>query len=181
MKSPRSRPDWGARPHKILFLRHDRIGDMIVSTPAIRIIAESHPGFELHVLASPANAQVLENAKHVAKVIRFDRRKPSEFFPTLRLLRRERYDVVIDCMVTAPSVTTLLLMLATDAPYRVGIAGRGNDEAINVAVPGVGGEQPMPIEIGALVRAFGVDPSTVDWRPEIEMNPELLESAASKW
>jgi heptosyltransferase-1 len=181
MKSPRSRPDWTAGPHKILFLRHDRIGDMIVSTPAIRIIAESHPGFELHVLASPANAQVLENARHVARVIRFDRRKPAEFLSTLRALRRERYDVVIDCMVTAPSVTTLLLMLATNAPYRIGIAGRGNDDAINVPVPAAGGEQPMPIEIGALVRAFGIDPSTIDWRPEIEMGPDALERAAAKW
>src|SRR4051812_47228917 len=39
----------------------------------------------------------------------------------------------------------------------------------------------MPIEIGALVRAFGIDPATVDWRPEIEMNPDLLEDAAAKW
>src|SRR3954471_17792236 len=178
MKSPRSRPDWGARPHKILFLRHDRIGDMIVSTPAIRIIAESHPGFELHVLASPANAQVLENATHVAKVIRFDRRKPADFFPTLRLLRRERYDAVIDCMVTAPSVTTLLLMLATDAPYRVGISGRGNDDAINIPVPRAGGEQLMAIEIGALSAAFGVDPWARDWRPELVASPQAREEAA---
>jgi ADP-heptose:LPS heptosyltransferase len=84
-------------------------------------------------------------------------------------------------MVTAPSVTTLLLMLATNAAYRIGIAGRGNDDAINVAVPAAGGEQPMAIEIGALVRAFGVDPATVDWRPEIAMDPVVLENAAAQW
>ena len=32
MRSPKARPDWGSRPHKLLFLRHDRLGDMIVST-----------------------------------------------------------------------------------------------------------------------------------------------------
>jgi hypothetical protein len=38
-------------------------------------------------------------------------------------------------MVTAPSVTTLLLILASGARYRVGIAGRGNDAAFNIAIP----------------------------------------------
>ena len=98
-----------------------------------------------------------------------------------RRLRAERYDAVIDCMVTAPSVTTLLLMLATGAPYRVGISGRGNDDAINVPVRRAGGEQLMAIEIGALSVAFGVDPSTKDWRPELVVPPRLRDEAASLW
>src|SRR5258708_36026635 len=81
-------------------------------------------------------------------------------------------------MVTAPSVTTLLLMLATDAPYRVGIAGRENDVAINVSVDPPTGEQLMAIRLGALSGAFGVDPLTRDWRPELVVSPTLLEAAA---
>lgn len=34
-----------------------------------------------------------------------------------------RYDAVIDCMVTAPSPTTLLLMLASGAKHRIGVDG----------------------------------------------------------
>ncbi|MEO5568994.1 MAG: glycosyltransferase family 9 protein, partial [Gemmatimonadaceae bacterium] len=90
-------------------------------------------------------------------------------------------DAVIDCMVTAPSVTTLLLMLATNAPFRVGIGGRGNDDAINVSVPPAGGTQYMSIELGALSAAFGVDPKSVDWRPELYVTPAQLETAAQRW
>ena len=32
------RPDWAARPHRVLFLRHDRAGDMILSTGVMRAI-----------------------------------------------------------------------------------------------------------------------------------------------
>ncbi|HET9423947.1 MAG TPA: glycosyltransferase family 9 protein [Gemmatimonadaceae bacterium] len=181
MRSPGARPDWDARPYKLLFLRHDRLGDMIVSTPVMRVIAESHPGFELDVLASPANAAAIEGAPYVRRVIVFDKRDIGSYLRTVATLRAERYDVVIDCMVTAPSVTTLLLMLASNAPYRVGIAGRGNDAAINVAVPPAGGIQYMPIELGALSAAFGVDPSTVDWRPELHVSPAQLETAAARW
>src|SRR3954469_16630165 len=181
MRSPTAQPDWASRPHKLLFLRHDRLGDMIVSTHVMRVIAESHPGMTLDVLASPANAAGIEGAPYVRKVIRFDRRDPGNYLKTAAALRAERYDVVIDCMVTAPSVTTLLLMLASNAPYRVGISGRGNDAAINVAVPPAGGTQYMPIELGALAAAFGVDPKSVDWRPELYVPPAKLDEAAARW
>ena len=181
MRAPRARPDWGSRPHKLLFLRHDRLGDMIVSTHVMRVIAESYPGMTLDVLASPANAAGIEGAPYVRKVIRFDRRDPGSYLRTAAALRAERYDAVIDCMVTAPSVTTLLLMLASNAPYRVGISGRGNDAAINVAVPPAGGMQYMPVELGALAAAFGVDPKSVDWRPELYVPPQKLEEAAIRW
>ena len=181
MRSPRAQPNWASRPHKLLFLRHDRLGDMIVSTHVMRVIAESHPGMTLDVLASPANAAGIEGAPYVRKVIRFDRRDPGSYLRTASALRAEHYDAVIDCMVTAPSVTTLLLMLASNAPYRVGISGRGNDAAINVAVPPAGGIQYMPIELGALAAAFGVDPKSVDWRPELYVPPQKLEEAATRW
>lgn len=174
-------PAWSARPHRLLFLRHDRIGDMILSTAVMRAIAESHPGIELDVLASPSNAPALDGAAYVRKVIVFDKRDPRSYLAATRQLRAERYDAVIDCMVTAPSVTTLLLMVATDAPYRVGIGGRGNDDAINVIVPPAGGVQHMTIELGALSAAFGIDPSTRDWWPELVVSPELRESAAARW
>ena len=181
MQSPKAKPDWGSRPHKLLFLRHDRLGDMIVSTHVMRVIAESHPGLTLDVLASPANAAGIEGAPYVRKVIVFDKRNVRSYARAAAALRAERYDAVIDCMVTAPSVTTLLLMLASGAPYRVGIAGRGNDAAINVAVPAAGGIQYMPIELGALSAAFGVDPRSVDWRPELYLTPQQLDSAAARW
>lgn len=181
MRSPKARPDWAGRPHKLLFLRHDRLGDMILSTHVMRVIAESHPGITLDVLASPANAAGIEGAPYVRKVIRFDRRDPGSYLRSAAELRAERYDAVIDCMVTAPSVTTLLLMLASNAPYRVGISGRGNDAAINVSVPAAGGTRYMAIELGALAAAFGVDPELVDWRPEIYVAPAKLEEAGGRW
>lgn len=181
MRSPKARPDWGARPHKLLFLRHDRLGDMIVSTAVMRVIAESHPGLTLDVLASPANAAGIAGAPYVRKVMMFDKRDVRNYVRAAAGLRAEQYDAVIDCMVTAPSVTTLLLMLASNAPYRVGIGGRGNDDAINVSVPPAGGTQYMPIELGALSAAFGVDPKSVDWRPELYVTPAQLETASERW
>lgn len=130
-----AKPAWGTRPYHVLFLRHDRAGDMILSTGVMRTIAESHSGITLDVLASPANVAILDASEFVHDVIVFDKRRLARYWPTMRELRRRNYDVVIDCMVTAPSLTTLLLVWASGATYRAGIAGRGNDAAFNITVP----------------------------------------------
>src|SRR5690348_5081211 len=80
--SSESRPDWSERPHRVLFLRHDRAGDMILSTGVMRAIARSHPTITMDVLASPANAAILEAAEYVGEVIVFDKKKVASYAPT---------------------------------------------------------------------------------------------------
>jgi ADP-heptose:LPS heptosyltransferase len=175
-------PNWAARPHRILFLRHDRAGDMIVSTGVMRAIADSHPTIILDVLASPANAAILDAAPYVHEVIVFDRKKLSRYIPTCLRLRRARYDAVIDCMVTAPSVTTLLLILASGARFRVGIAGRGNDAAFNITVPPDDRANAHMVHLlSALAAPFGVERDEVQLRPSLDLTDAERARAESAW
>jgi ADP-heptose:LPS heptosyltransferase len=177
-----ARPDWPSRPFRVLFLRHDRAGDMIVSTGVMRAIARSHPTITLDVLASPANASIIELADYVDRVIVFDKKRLGDYLPTALRLRRARYDVVVDCMVTAPSVTTLLLILASGAEYRVGISGRGNDSAFNVAVPPE--TQPgahMVDLLAALAPAFDANLSHVDRQPALAISGDERTCAERSW
>src|SRR4051794_31886066 len=168
----REHPDWSGKPTRVLFLRHDRVGDMIVSTGIIRAIARSHEMLTLDVLASPLNAPILTGASDVHDVVVFDKRTLASYARTVRRLRAVRYDAVIDCMVTAPSVTTLLLILASGARHRIGIAGRGNDSAFNILVQGeTNPDAHMIDKIAALARPF---------RPDLtrdERHPVLTPSA----
>lgn len=175
-------PDWSARPHKVLFLRHDRAGDMILSTGVMRTIAQSHPTIALDVLASPANAAILGAADFVHEVIVFDKKRLTSYWRTVRRLRRARYDAVIDCMVTAPSLTTLLLIFASGARHRIGIAGRGNDAAFTVTVPPeTRRDAHMVDHLAALVAAFGADPRTADVHPVLALTPAERSRAAKLW
>ena len=104
-RSGGERPDWGARPYRVLFLRHDRAGDMVLSTGVMRAIARSHPTITMDVLASPANAAVIEGADYVHDVIVFDKRATASYPATLARLRRARYDVVFvqpSCVLARP-------------------------------------------------------------------------------
>ncbi|MFN2563605.1 MAG: glycosyltransferase family 9 protein [Gemmatimonadaceae bacterium] len=175
------RPDWGARPHRVLFLRHDRIGDMILSTGLVRVIATSHRTITLDVLASPLNAPVLREDPSVGSVVVFDRKKPFSYVDTLRRLRTARYDAVIDCMPTAPSLTTLLLMLASGARHRIGVAGRGNDAAFTLLVRPTPGATHIVDQLAALAAAFDVDPGSADFRPRLYLTDGERSQASATW
>ena len=179
--APPEKPDWDARPHRVLYLRHDKIGDMILSTSLIDAIARSHPTITLDVLASPANAPVLAGNPNVSSVIIWDKTRPLGYARLLRQLRRARYDAVIDCMILAPSTTTLLLMLASGARHRIGIGGRINDYALTIRIPPAKSAVHHIEHSAVLVTAFGVDPRTIDWRPVIHFSEEELASAQAVW
>jgi heptosyltransferase-2 len=176
------RPVWGSRPFRVLFLRHDRAGDMIVSTGVMRAIARSYPTITMDVLASPANASILDANDYVADVIVFDKKRLSRYVPTALRLRRARYDAVIDCMVTAPSVTTLLLIFASGASHRIGIAGRGNDAAFNVLVPvAAPPDGHMVDRIADLAQAFDVALDAAARQPVLEVTDNERACAESLW
>ena len=167
---------------RVLFLRHDRVGDMIVSTGIMRAIARSHDTITLDVLASPSNAVLLEGADYVNDVIVFDKKRIAGYVPAALRLRRGQYDAVIDCMVTAPSVTTLLLILASGARYRIGIEGRGNDAAFNVTVPGRNERDVHMVDrLAALARAFDVDLSLAERQPELAITATERDVADREW
>ena len=155
---------------------------MILSTGVMRAIARSFPTITMDVLASPANAPVVAGADYVHDIIVFDKRATASYPSTFLRLRRGRYDAVIDCMVTAPSVTTLLLILASGAAYRVGIAGRGNDAAFNVTVPAETKPHAHMVDLlAALARAFDVDLATSERRPSLALTPEERARADRAW
>ena len=175
------RPDWREQKYRVLFLRHDRIGDMILSTGILRAIAQAYPTIQLDVLASKSNAAVLKHEPYINEVIAFDKKAVPSWPALYRSLRRRRYDAVIDCMVTFPSLTTLLLMLASGARYRIGVAERGNEFAYTLAVPPRQTAEHLVDMLGALVTAFGLQPTALDLRPRVRLSVEEFDRGEQVW
>ena len=151
-------PQWSTRPHRVLYLRYDRIGDMILATGIIEAIVRAHPSVTVDVLASPANAAVLRGNPHTGQVVIFEKQRPWTYLRTLRQIRAARYDAVLDAMVLSPSLTTSILMLLSGARHRVGVAGRGTEFALTLPVPRARHAVHYVDHSAALLSAFGVDP-----------------------
>jgi ADP-heptose:LPS heptosyltransferase len=175
-------PDGDARPRRVLLLRYDGIGDMILSTGLLRAVATSHPNIVVDVLASSANAPVLRDDPHAGRILIFDKRKAWRYPLVAYRLRRARYDAVVDRLPTAPSLTAILLMLASGARHRVGVSGLGNEAYFTVLVPPPPpGADHIVEHLAALAAAFGVDPQAADFRPAIYLSSGEAAGAAAVW
>jgi ADP-heptose:LPS heptosyltransferase len=92
-------PSWtdsiptGSR-RRILVVRHDRVGDLIVTTPLLSFLKESLPGAEIDVLASPSNEKLLRGDDRVTRIFTNDHSWRG-WLRVLRQLRDRRYDVIL--------------------------------------------------------------------------------------
>lgn len=182
-RTPPVAPDWRSRARRVLFIRNDGLGDLIVSMEAMRAIAESQPPIEFDVLASPQNAGLVRTLPFVHDVI-VHRRGGFllKSLPTWRQLRARRYDAVVDGRVVLRglSTQTVALLLSTRAPVRIGVGGRLNDFVYTVKVTPASTAHWTDYVV-ALAQPFGVGASDRDWRPRLEVNAEERARAEALW
>lgn len=168
---------------RVLFIRYERIGDLIMATSAIRAIAGTLPGGKVDVLATPTTAPVLENNPHVGRVLTLDRSSWGNYARLMKELRRARYSVMVDGRINNPPIftSTPLLMLAGGARYRVGSGGGQNAMIYNVCVPEYDRAVHYIDGSKSLAVPFGVDPSAADWQPQIFLSMGEHETAEQIW
>jgi ADP-heptose:LPS heptosyltransferase len=172
-----------ARALRTLFVRYERIGDMIMATGLIRVLANASTSGKVDVVANPATRPVLEGNPHVGKVFTLDRGSWASYVKLMRAVRMEHYDVIVDGRINNPRVftSTPLLMLAAGAPYRVGVGGGNNDLVYNVPVHGYDRSTPYVEGSKSLAAPFRVDPAAVDWQPEIFLSDAEQSVAEDHW
>jgi len=80
----------------ILFLRYDRIGDMVVTTPIFRELKSAYPDMSISVLASKANQDVIRYNPHIDKIYTNYKNSILYDLRTLLKLRKKSFDVCIE-------------------------------------------------------------------------------------
>lgn len=176
-------PSPASSDYRVLFIRYERIGDMIMATSLIRNIAMALPSGKVDVLATPTTAPVLEGNPYVGKVLVLERRSVQSYGQLMRRLRRERYTVMIDGRINNPRIftSTPLLMFAGRPRFRVGAGGNSKPRIYNVSVPEWDRVEHYIEGSKELAVPFGVNPDAVDWQPEIFLSPEERARADEKW
>lgn len=85
--------------HNILIVRTDRIGDVVLTTPAIKAIYQSYPGAHITVLVSPATYDLVKGNPYIHEILVDDRSgRQRGLFGFLRLvhdIRIRRFDLAI--------------------------------------------------------------------------------------
>lgn len=117
-----SADEW-ARARNVLAVRLDGMGDVLMSTPALRALKEGAPRRRLSVLVSPAGAHIAKRLPFVDDVIAFtapwmkhpcSNDAPARTLALVRDLRARRFDaaVVLTVFSQNPLPAAMVLMLA---------------------------------------------------------------------
>lgn len=125
---------------RILLVRIDRIGDGIVSTPSVQSLRERFPEAVIDILLGEKNRMLgplLPNVNH-----RFILEKqPWKVLQTMRTVRRNRYDIVINLHLNKSASATLASSLAKgrctieygqDSPFSTATDGNHRREDLHV-------------------------------------------------
>ena len=141
---------------KILFIRQDRIGDVLVSTPIFASVKEHYPLAIIDVLLSENNHFVLMNDPLIRKRWIYQKRI-GKVIALVKSIRKEKYDFAVD-MMDNPSVTSTLLCLLSGARWNVGIA-KDNNYVYDIRVPMLSRRETHIIDrIAQLLTPFHIDP-----------------------
>ncbi|MGI4813023.1 MAG: glycosyltransferase family 9 protein [Janthinobacterium lividum] len=113
---------WPASVRKILCIRPDNLGDVLMTTPAMHVLRAAAPGRRLTLLASGSGAQAAPFVPDIDAVIRFDppwarndaAHDPAAMRAIIERLAAERFDAAVIFTVYSqnPLPAAMLCMLA---------------------------------------------------------------------
>lgn len=150
----------GSAP-RILFVRAERIGDVLVSVPVLRAVRRRYPAATIDLLVSRANAGVEPAVREwVDRVWTYHKRVVATCGLLYRLRRRD-YDLMVD-LAGGPSVTTRVVAGAAGADHVLGML-HGQAGFLTHAVPTLDPTHVHPVPRTAqLLLGFGLAPAEAD-------------------
>ena len=108
---------------KILVIRNDHIGDLILSSRVFRELKRKFPYSKITALVSPVNKQILEKNKNIDNFIimgygRNILKNFIKYFSLLKYLRKKKFDVGID--LRGDFLNIFLFMFLSRIKYKIG-------------------------------------------------------------
>ncbi len=106
---------------KILIIRLSSLGDIVLTTPAIRAVRSNFPKAYIAMLVGKQSADILRGNPHLDEIITFDRlsksKNTAEMWRTARILRKRKFTLAIDLQ---RKFRTEMLMYLSGAVDRIG-------------------------------------------------------------
>ena len=110
---------------RILIIRTDRIGDCILSTPAVAFLKKLFPSAEIDVLTTPYTVDVFSRNPDIRNVIVDDPAKAgifsSRFMSLVSVIRKKKYEI---CFILHLSLRAALVPFLAGIPTRVAPASK---------------------------------------------------------
>ena len=107
---------------RVLIVRTDRIGDVVLTLPMVPTLHAKFPGRKISMLLRSYTRELVDGFAGLDSILQYDEgKRPKKFFTMLRELRECRFDLVF---VVHPTFRLALLLLFAGVPIRVGTGYR---------------------------------------------------------
>jgi ADP-heptose:LPS heptosyltransferase len=124
-----------AAPKKILVVETTRIGDVLLTTPALRLLKSCYPDADITYVAEGAAADVLRHNPNVGRVAVLQKSDSLRgLWAGIRQVRAEAYDVALNC---SPAARNAILTWLARAPVKIGYFERFRSQE--------GSRRPIPV------------------------------------
>ncbi|MFA5085561.1 MAG: lipopolysaccharide heptosyltransferase II [Candidatus Omnitrophota bacterium] len=106
---------------RIIIVRMDRIGDVVLSGPAIKAVRDAYPDSRIAVLVRPYAREAVDGNPYIDEVITYDKRgKEKGLFGKIRFisnLRHKRFDLAV---ILHPNNSSHIVAYLAGIPKRLG-------------------------------------------------------------
>jgi heptosyltransferase II len=129
LKILREEPKTVASPQNILIIRLDRLGDALLSYPAIASVRAQYPAAHITVVSKPYTKDVFERCKDIDEVIVYDYSRKGAHRSLVgyaRLIIEIKKHGFKKVFVFHPNIRSHLLSFLAGIPFRAGFATRGS-------------------------------------------------------
>lgn len=158
---------------KILILRYDRIGDLLVSEPMIRNARALAPKANISVLLGKNNLSAKSSIYPYVNNIYLYEKNLKSILNLVSNLKREKYDLIID-LFDKPSNTSALIMKLAKPRFTLGL-DKENRNCYNFTSDRLNPLKDHIVERTAnLLTAFGCNPKDLDLSLTYPVSPEKL-------
>ena len=143
---------------RILVTRLRFMGDIVLTTPILRSIRHACPEARISFLGDRTAVRLLEHHPCVDQILQYDftRADVCEQIRVVRMIRRHRFDLVLDLFGNPRSA---LLTLLSGAPVRVGPDRKGRGRAYTNRVHDDGKTRTAVEYHNQALRAAGIEPT----------------------
>lgn len=180
---PRLKPET-FQPRRILVIRLDLIGDLVLTMTLVRALKRTYPGAEIDLMAVPVSAKIVRHDPDLARVIEYDPniwRRPRALFSLknwralralLHTLHESRYDLAISVFGQWAGVAAVL----SGAKRRLGFGRESYPGFMTDSVPGwhwKAGERKHEVDYCLeLARGAGAVTDAADRVPHLYVDPQ---------
>ena len=156
------------RIDKILLIKMERLGDTVLSTPAIRAVKEHFPCSHITLIVNPYVKPIVESDPHLDELVVYDSKRIHKNLIQKRRfitnLRSKRFDLAVDLSTRDFFFTPVWLVYLSGARITLGLDNLGRGLLFNIKIKPYSKPKHLTEEVLHILSPLGIDTSDVQLR-----------------